>query len=58
MIIQLDQHKQNTSFAGVLPKYFSSEWSFSQFRLREEIKSIVAFSSEKHSIYIAGSDGR
>lgn len=42
---------------GVLPKYFSSEWSFAQFRLPEEIKSIVAFAPEKHVLYIVGSDG-
>lgn len=42
---------------GVLPKYFSSEWSFSQFRLSEENKPIVAFGPEKHTIMIVGSDG-
>lgn len=42
---------------GVLPSYFSSEWSFCQFRLPEEIKSIVAFGPEKHTIVIVGSDG-
>lgn len=42
---------------GVLPRYFSSEWSFSQFRLPEEIKSIVAFGSEENTVVIAGSDG-
>lgn len=42
---------------GMLPKYFSSEWSYAQFRLPEEIKSIVAFAPEKHIIYIVGSDG-
>ncbi|MCO5566773.1 hypothetical protein L7F22_020453 [Adiantum nelumboides] len=42
---------------GVLPRYFSSEWSFCQFRLPEETKSIVAFGPEQHSIIIVGSDG-
>ncbi|KAI5067184.1 hypothetical protein GOP47_0017712 [Adiantum capillus-veneris] len=42
---------------GVLPRYFSSEWSFAQFRLPEEIKSIVAFAPEKHILYIVGSNG-
>lgn len=42
---------------GVLPRYFSSEWSFSQFRLPDEIKSIVAFGSEQHTVVIVGSDG-
>jgi hypothetical protein len=30
---------------GVLPKYFSSEWSFAQFRVPEQ-RSIVAFGAE------------
>eukprot|EP00245_Coleochaete_scutata_P009370 TRINITY_DN306_c0_g2_i1.p1 TRINITY_DN306_c0_g2~~TRINITY_DN306_c0_g2_i1.p1 ORF type:complete len:429 (-),score=60.25 TRINITY_DN306_c0_g2_i1:346-1509(-) len=42
---------------GVLPKYFSSEWSFAQFRLPEETKSIVAFGPQKHSVVIVGTDG-
>lgn len=42
---------------AVLPKYFSSEWSFAQFKLPEEMKSTVAFGQEKHSIFILGSDG-
>ncbi|KAI5060478.1 hypothetical protein GOP47_0024898, partial [Adiantum capillus-veneris] len=42
---------------GVLPRYFGSEWSFCQFRLPQEIKSIVAFGPEEHSVVIVGSDG-
>ncbi|KAH7279977.1 hypothetical protein KP509_37G046000 [Ceratopteris richardii] len=42
---------------GVLPKYFSSEWSFAQFKLPEEMRSIVAFAHEKHILYILSSDG-
>lgn len=42
---------------GVLPKYFSSEWSFSQYRLPEETKSIVAFGPQKNTVIIVGSDG-
>lgn len=42
---------------GVLPRYFSSEWSFAQFRLPVESKSVVAFGPEKHTIMIIGSDG-
>lgn len=42
---------------GVLPKYFSSEWSFCQFRLPEEVKSVVAFGSEEHTIMIVSSNG-
>ncbi|GAU42584.1 hypothetical protein TSUD_303010 [Trifolium subterraneum] len=41
---------------GVLPKYFSSEWSFAQFRLPESTKFIVAFGSQ-NTVLIAGMDG-
>lgn len=44
--------------AGVLPKYFSSEWSFSQFRVPEETKAIVAFGSMKNTIVIVCANGR
>ncbi|KAI9110746.1 hypothetical protein K1719_018184 [Acacia pycnantha] len=41
---------------GVLPKYFSSEWSFAQFRLPENTQYIVAFGSG-NSVIIVGLDG-
>ena len=34
---------------GILPKYFSSEWSFAQYRIPRG-KSICAFGAEPHSI--------
>ena len=34
---------------SLLPKYFSSEWSFAQFRI-SDVRSIVAFGTEKNSI--------
>ncbi|PSS19654.1 Autophagy-related protein like [Actinidia chinensis var. chinensis] len=42
---------------GVLPKYFSSEWSVAQFRLQEGYQYIVAFGHEKDTIVILGMDG-
>ncbi|KAL3690597.1 hypothetical protein R1sor_016906 [Riccia sorocarpa] len=42
---------------GVLPKYFSSEWSFAQYRLPEETKAIVAFGPAKDTLIIVGTDG-
>ncbi|XP_019430946.1 PREDICTED: autophagy-related protein 18d-like [Lupinus angustifolius] len=42
---------------GVLPKYFSSEWSFAQFHLPENTQFIVAFGSQ-NSVIIVGMDGR
>ncbi|CAK9175968.1 unnamed protein product [Ilex paraguariensis] len=42
---------------GVLPKYFSSEWSVAQFRLIEGSQYIVAFGHQKNSVVILGLDG-
>jgi hypothetical protein len=36
-------------FKGVLPKYFSSEWSFAHFRV-PDLHTIVAFGQDKHSV--------
>ena len=45
------------SCAGVLPKYFSSEWSVAQFRLNEGSQYIVAFGHQKNTVVILGMDG-
>ncbi|XVF41890.1 hypothetical protein PTKIN_Ptkin01aG0316700 [Pterospermum kingtungense] len=42
---------------GVLPKYFSSEWSVAQFRLPEGSRYIVAFGQQKNTVIIIGMDG-
>ncbi|XP_028770867.1 autophagy-related protein 18a-like [Neltuma alba] len=42
---------------GVLPKYFSSEWSVAQFRLHEGLQYIVAFGHQKNTVVILGMDG-
>jgi len=42
---------------GLLPKYFSSEWSFAQFRLPQSTNLIVAFGSE-NDVIIVGMNGR
>lgn len=46
------------SMAGVLPKYFHSEWSVAQFRLHEGEQYIVAFGHEKNTVSVVGMDGR
>lgn len=43
-------------FKGILPKYFSSEWSFAQFRV-PETRTICAFGAEKNTIVVVGADG-
>ncbi|XP_011033574.1 PREDICTED: autophagy-related protein 18a-like isoform X2 [Populus euphratica] len=45
-------------FKGVLPKYFSSEWSVAQFHLPEGSQYIVAFGHQKNTVVILGLDGR
>ncbi|KAI5680416.1 hypothetical protein M9H77_01643 [Catharanthus roseus] len=42
---------------GVLPKYFSSEWSVAQFHLPEGSQYIVAFGHQKNTVVILGLDG-
>lgn len=43
---------------GILPKYFSSEWSFAQFRLPESTPTaIVAFGAQKDALVVVGTNG-
>jgi hypothetical protein len=42
---------------GVLPKYFSSEWSFAQFRVPEETRAIVAFGPQKNTLIVVCANG-
>lgn len=49
--------KSSFSFMrGFLPKYFSSEWSFAQFRV-PETRTICAFGNDKNTIVVVGADG-
>ena len=41
---------------GMLPKYFSSEWSFAQFRI-PATRTICAFGNEANTLIIIGADG-
>ncbi|KAF9595832.1 hypothetical protein IFM89_005318 [Coptis chinensis] len=42
---------------GLLPKYFSSEWSFAQFHLPENVRFVAAFGSH-NTVLMIGMDGR
>ncbi|KAI4319413.1 hypothetical protein MLD38_033012 [Melastoma candidum] len=42
---------------GVLPKYFSSEWSMAQYHLPEGSQYVVAFGHQKNTVVILGMDG-
>jgi len=49
--------KSSLSFMkSILPKYFSSEWSFAQFRVPDS-RTIVAFGAEKNSIIVVSAEG-
>ncbi|KAE8692021.1 Autophagy-related protein 18a [Hibiscus syriacus] len=50
-------HSSLSFIKGVLPKYFSSEWSVAQFRLVEGSQYIVAFGHQKNTVVILGMDG-
>ncbi|KAK4424639.1 Autophagy-related protein 18a [Sesamum alatum] len=58
-----DAGRNNTSpsrlsfVKGMLPKYFSSEWSRAQFRVPEDIQHIVAFGHRRNTVLIIGFDG-
>lgn len=43
---------------GLLPKYFSSEWSFAHFRVSTDVRSIVTFGQDKHTILVVSADGK
>jgi len=42
---------------GFLPQYFSSEWSFAQFRVQEEAMSVVGFGPQPNTILVVTSTG-
>ncbi|KAJ1990063.1 Phosphatidylinositol 3,5-bisphosphate-binding protein [Dimargaris cristalligena] len=41
----------------LLPKYFSSEWSFAHFRVSGDVRCLCAFGNERNSIIVLCSDG-
>ncbi|RHY33521.1 hypothetical protein DYB32_001595, partial [Aphanomyces invadans] len=52
-----ENNKSSFSFMrGLLPKYFSSEWSFAQFKV-PETRTICAFGTDKNTILVVGADG-
>ncbi|KAE8009542.1 hypothetical protein FH972_005974 [Carpinus fangiana] len=56
--LAVTQSSSSLSFIkGVLPKYFSSNWSVAQFRLPEGSHYIVAFGHQKNTVVILGMDG-
>eukprot|EP00742_Colponemidia_sp_Colp-10_P002995 GILJ01003196.1.p1 GENE.GILJ01003196.1~~GILJ01003196.1.p1 ORF type:complete len:363 (+),score=36.13 GILJ01003196.1:223-1311(+) len=43
-------------FKTLLPRYFSSEWSFAQFRV-PEVRTICVFGSERNTLIVVSADG-
>ncbi|KAJ2548366.1 Phosphatidylinositol 3,5-bisphosphate-binding protein [Coemansia sp. RSA 1933] len=41
----------------LLPKYFSSEWSFTHFRIANEVRCICGFGPERNSVIVLCADG-
>ncbi|KAJ2522996.1 Phosphatidylinositol 3,5-bisphosphate-binding protein [Coemansia sp. RSA 1939] len=41
----------------LLPKYFSSEWSFTHFRVANEVRCICGFGNERNSVVVLCADG-
>ncbi|KAI3694968.1 hypothetical protein L1987_77954 [Smallanthus sonchifolius] len=42
---------------GVLPRYFSSEWSMARIHLNEGLQYVVGFGHQKNTVVILGMDG-
>ena len=60
MLMQVEESNKGISFIkDLLPKYFSSQWSFAQFRIErsEDTRLICAFGSGKNSIIAICIDG-
>jgi len=43
-------------FKNVLPKYFSSEWSYAQFRV-QDVRTIVAFGNQENVLIVISANG-
>lgn len=50
------RHSSFSFMKGMLPSYFSSEWSFAQFHIQDP-QSLVSFANDKNSIIVICSDG-
>ncbi|KAJ2482258.1 Phosphatidylinositol 3,5-bisphosphate-binding protein [Coemansia sp. RSA 2131] len=52
-----NRHSNLKFMKDLLPKYFSSEWSFAHFRVANEVRCICGFGSERNSIVVLCADG-
>lgn len=55
---EANNQRSSLSFmSSILPKYFSSEWSFAQLKIKEQ-RSIVAFGHSPNTLIVLTSSGR
>lgn len=56
-IVKQNPRSSLSFFKNFLPKYFSSEWSYAQYKVPNNVQNIVAFGAEKNSLNIVCADG-
>ncbi|KAJ1993121.1 Phosphatidylinositol 3,5-bisphosphate-binding protein [Coemansia spiralis] len=52
-----NRHSNFKFMKDLLPKYFSSEWSFAHFRIANEVRCICGFGNERNSVIVLCADG-
>jgi len=56
-VFNLQESSRETPGLQILPKYFSSHWSFCKFSIGPSVHCICAFGSEPNSIIVISADG-
>jgi WD40 repeat protein len=56
-VFNLEEQAREKNISQILPKYFSSHWSFAKFSIPNGPSSICAFGSDNNSIIVISADG-